>query len=143
MPSLRPYVRTILDSGNSLLRLLTDALDMSRAEAGVLTLEPAPLDLDAVAADLRDRLGHATTMMASNAAQAGIDRADIADTMGHTAMELTARASMAAGTTGAHAVGHHPGRQFGGGDETGETAAYDHRVCPFRHAVASPIVGAA
>ncbi len=50
--SLRPYVRTILDSGNSLLRLLTDALDMSRAEAGVLTLEPAPLDLNAVAADL-------------------------------------------------------------------------------------------
>jgi len=50
--SLRPYVRTILDSGNSLLRLLTDALDMSRAEAGVLTLEPAPLDLDALAADL-------------------------------------------------------------------------------------------
>jgi len=50
--SLRPYVRTILDSGNSLLRLLTDALDMSRAEAGILTLEPAPLDLDAVAADL-------------------------------------------------------------------------------------------
>ncbi|WP_312146317.1 ATP-binding protein [Brevundimonas sp.] len=49
---LRPYVRTILDSGNSLLRLLTDALDMSRAEAGILTLEPAPLDLDAVAADL-------------------------------------------------------------------------------------------
>lgn len=50
--SLRPYVRTILDSGNSLLRLLTDALDLSRAEAGMLTLEPAPLDLDAVAADL-------------------------------------------------------------------------------------------
>lgn len=50
--SLRHYVRTILDSGNSLLRLLTDALDMSRAEAGILTLEPAPLDLDAVAADL-------------------------------------------------------------------------------------------
>ncbi|MFK4058921.1 ATP-binding protein [Brevundimonas sp. NPDC046655] len=50
--ALRPYVRTILDSGNSLLRLLTDALDMSRAEAGVLTLEPAPLDLNAVAADL-------------------------------------------------------------------------------------------
>ncbi|MET4682334.1 ATP-binding protein [Brevundimonas faecalis] len=50
--TLRPHVRTILDSGNSLLRLLTDALDMSRAEAGVLTLEPAPLDLEAVAADL-------------------------------------------------------------------------------------------
>ena len=50
--ALRPYVRTILDSGASLLRLLTDALDMSRAEAGLLALEPAPLDLDAVAADL-------------------------------------------------------------------------------------------
>ena len=59
---------------------------------------------------LRDRLGHATTMMASNAAQAGIDRTDIADTMGHTAMELTARATMAAGTTAAHAVGHAAGR---------------------------------
>lgn len=59
---------------------------------------------------LRDRLGHATTMMASNAAQAGIDRADIADTMGHTAMELTARTSMAAGATAAHAVGHVAGR---------------------------------
>ncbi|KIM00931.1 hypothetical protein LU08_08875, partial [Bifidobacterium adolescentis] len=59
---------------------------------------------------LRDRLGHATTMMASNAAQAGIDRADIADTMGHTAMELTARTSMSAGATAAHAVGHVSGR---------------------------------
>lgn len=58
----------------------------------------------------RDRLGHATTMMASNAAQAGIDRADIADTMGHTAMELTARTSMSAGATAAHAVGHVAGR---------------------------------
>ena len=59
---------------------------------------------------LRDRLGHATTMMASNAAQAGVDRTDIADTMGHTAMELTARASMTAGATGAHAAGHAAGR---------------------------------
>ena len=59
---------------------------------------------------LRDRLGHATTMMASNAAQAGIDRVDIADTMGHTAMELTARTSMSAGATAAHAVGHVAGR---------------------------------
>src|SRR5690606_39374590 len=50
--ALRPHVRTILDSGASLLRLLTDALDMSRAEAGMLTLEPAPLDLQSVAADL-------------------------------------------------------------------------------------------
>ena len=51
--SLRPHVRTILDSGHTLLRLLTDALDMSRAEAGVLSLETGPVHLDALAADLR------------------------------------------------------------------------------------------
>jgi two-component system, sensor histidine kinase len=49
---LRPYVQTILYSGQSLLRLLTDALDMSRASAGVLTLEPGPLHIDAMAQDL-------------------------------------------------------------------------------------------
>ena len=49
---LRPYVQTILDSGQTLLRLLTDALDMSRASAGMLTLEPAPLHIDALGTDL-------------------------------------------------------------------------------------------
>lgn len=49
-------------------------------------------------------------MTVSNAAQAGVDRTDIADTIGHTAMELTARASMAAGATGVYAVGHAAGR---------------------------------
>lgn len=49
---MRPYVQTILDSGHSLLRLLTDALDMSRAEAGLMSLETAPVHLDKVAADL-------------------------------------------------------------------------------------------
>ena len=51
--AMRPYARTILDSGQSLLRLLTDALDMSRAEAGLMTFETAPVDLPAVAADLK------------------------------------------------------------------------------------------
>ena len=49
---LRPYVETILDSGQTLLRLLTDALDMSRASAGILTIDPSPLHIDAVGADL-------------------------------------------------------------------------------------------
>lgn len=49
---LRPYVRTVIDSGQSLLRLLTDALDMSRASAGMLTLEEELLDLSAVAFDI-------------------------------------------------------------------------------------------
>ena len=51
--AMRPYARTILDSGQSLLRLLTDALDMSRAEAGVMAFEAAPVRLTAVAADLK------------------------------------------------------------------------------------------
>ena len=49
---LRPHVETILASGQSLLRLLTDALDMSRAQAGLLTLEPTPMRLSSLAADL-------------------------------------------------------------------------------------------
>ncbi|MGZ3275168.1 MAG: ATP-binding protein [Caulobacteraceae bacterium] len=40
---LKPYVQTILDSGQTLLRLLTDALDFSRADAGHLELQQEPL----------------------------------------------------------------------------------------------------
>ena len=36
---LRPFVGTILNSGQTLLRLLSDALDLSRAEAGRLVLQ--------------------------------------------------------------------------------------------------------
>jgi signal transduction histidine kinase len=36
---LRPYVGTIIQSGQTLLRLLNDALDLSRAEAGRLELQ--------------------------------------------------------------------------------------------------------
>jgi signal transduction histidine kinase/AmiR/NasT family two-component response regulator len=39
---LKPYVQTILDSGQTLLRLLTDALDFSRADAGHLELQLEP-----------------------------------------------------------------------------------------------------
>jgi signal transduction histidine kinase/CheY-like chemotaxis protein len=39
---LKPYVQTILDSGQTLLRLLTDALDFSRADAGHLELQQEP-----------------------------------------------------------------------------------------------------
>jgi len=49
---LRPHVETILASGESLLRLLTDALDMSRAQAGAMTLEVAPMDLSVMVDDL-------------------------------------------------------------------------------------------
>lgn len=49
---LRPYVGAILDSGESLLGLLTDALDMSRAEAGVTQLDVEPLSLSALVRDV-------------------------------------------------------------------------------------------
>ena len=51
-PELKPYVETILDSGQTLLRLLTDALDMSRASAGILTLDAGPMNVGALGEDL-------------------------------------------------------------------------------------------
>jgi len=42
-PDLRPFIDTILESGGTLLRLLNDALDLSRAEASGLELDEAPL----------------------------------------------------------------------------------------------------
>ena len=41
-PELTPYVQTILSSGETLLRLLTDALDFSRADAGSLASIGSP-----------------------------------------------------------------------------------------------------
>ena len=49
---LRPYVRTILGSGETLLRLLTDALDFSRADAGHLQLQQEPFTVASVLADV-------------------------------------------------------------------------------------------
>ena len=42
---LEPFIETILDSGNTLLRLLNDALDLSRAEAAGLQLDEAPISV--------------------------------------------------------------------------------------------------
>lgn len=47
-PELTPLVETIRDSGGVLLRLLNDALDLSRAEASGLALDEAPTRLDAL-----------------------------------------------------------------------------------------------
>ncbi|HEY4030467.1 MAG TPA: ATP-binding protein [Caulobacteraceae bacterium] len=49
---LKPYVQTILDSGHTLLRLLTDALDFSRADAGHLELEQEPFCLSTLLRDV-------------------------------------------------------------------------------------------
>jgi signal transduction histidine kinase/ActR/RegA family two-component response regulator len=42
-PNLSPFIDTILESGGALLRLLNDALDLSRAEAAGLGLDEGPL----------------------------------------------------------------------------------------------------
>jgi signal transduction histidine kinase/ActR/RegA family two-component response regulator len=49
---LRPLVRTIINSGETLLRLLSDALDLSRVEAGRLELMEDVFRLGGLALDL-------------------------------------------------------------------------------------------
>ncbi len=44
-PDLAPFIDTILESGGALLRLLNDALDLSRAEAAGLDLDEVPIPL--------------------------------------------------------------------------------------------------
>jgi signal transduction histidine kinase/ActR/RegA family two-component response regulator len=56
-PELQPYVRTILDSGETLLRLLTDALDVSRMDAGQLDLKQASFRLKGVVEDVSNLWG--------------------------------------------------------------------------------------
>ncbi|HKP78634.1 MAG TPA: response regulator [Phenylobacterium sp.] len=51
-PDLAPFIDTILESGGALLRLLNDALDLSRAEAAGLGLDEAPLSAARVLEDV-------------------------------------------------------------------------------------------
>jgi signal transduction histidine kinase/ActR/RegA family two-component response regulator len=50
--TLRPFVRTIINSGETLLRLLNDALDLSRAETGRLELIEEPFRAGGLAEDV-------------------------------------------------------------------------------------------
>jgi signal transduction histidine kinase/ActR/RegA family two-component response regulator len=52
-PELAPFVDTIIESGGALLRLLNDALDLSRAEAAALGLEEEPLLAARLVEDVR------------------------------------------------------------------------------------------
>jgi len=47
-PDLMPFVETILESGGVLLRLLNDALDLSRAEASDLALDEQPVRVSGI-----------------------------------------------------------------------------------------------
>ena len=50
-PTLTPLIDTIIESGGVLLRLLNDALDLSRAEASGLVLDEAPMALSGLLDD--------------------------------------------------------------------------------------------
>jgi signal transduction histidine kinase/AmiR/NasT family two-component response regulator len=51
-PELLPLAATILESGSTLLRLLNDALDLSRAEAAGLEISEEPLELARLLGDV-------------------------------------------------------------------------------------------
>src|SRR5690606_7739919 len=58
-PSQQEYVRTIGTSADSLLRIINDILDLSKVEAGKLTVEKLPLDLEELLRELEDLFSHA------------------------------------------------------------------------------------
>jgi signal transduction histidine kinase/CheY-like chemotaxis protein/streptogramin lyase len=62
----RGYARAVQQSGELLLRLINDVLDLSRIEAGKLTLEDRVIDLDAV-------LGHVHALGRPLAEKKGLD----------------------------------------------------------------------
>ena len=63
---LAPLVNTIVQSGDMLLQLLNDALDISRAEAGKLALNP-------IALSLPELVGYLRELWAPRAAVAGVE----------------------------------------------------------------------
>ena len=64
--AIRPYVETIIRSGQTLLRLLNDALDLSRAEAGRLELQEDSFRLASLVEDI-------DALWRPRAAEAGLD----------------------------------------------------------------------
>jgi signal transduction histidine kinase/CheY-like chemotaxis protein len=52
-PDAQAYVQTIIDSSETLLRILADALDLSRAEGGELELSPKPVFANAIMDDVQ------------------------------------------------------------------------------------------
>jgi signal transduction histidine kinase/ActR/RegA family two-component response regulator len=51
-PELKPFLETIIDCGGTLLRLLNDALDLSRSELGRLELDEEPFLVAGLAEDV-------------------------------------------------------------------------------------------
>jgi signal transduction histidine kinase/CheY-like chemotaxis protein len=64
-PAAQAHVQTIVDSSETLLRILQDALDLSKAEAGELEMNPEPTPLRALMDDVQ-------AMWAPRASQDGV-----------------------------------------------------------------------
>jgi len=64
-PEQREYAEIIRSSGNALLEILNDILDLSKVEAGMLEIEAAPFDL-------RTAIGQALDLFAASAARKGL-----------------------------------------------------------------------
>ncbi len=62
----REYVRMVLSSAETLLRVINDILDFSKIEAGKLEIDPAPFEL-------RDVLGDLTKPLAVRAGEKGLE----------------------------------------------------------------------
>jgi PAS domain S-box-containing protein len=62
----RDYAQTVRDSGEALLAIINDILDLSKVEAGMLTIEREPFDLRSLIHDVVD-------LLAGLAQQKGID----------------------------------------------------------------------
>ncbi len=68
-PKYRDYAGDIVQSGEFLLAMVNDLLDIARIEAGGLTLEPEPVAIDAL-------VGHAVTRLRQQAARDGVTLLD-------------------------------------------------------------------
>ncbi|MDO9107031.1 MAG: PAS domain S-box protein [Methylovulum sp.] len=53
-PEIRDYLDKIHSASNNLLGILNDILDFSKLEAGRISIDPAPFDLDAILGNLRN-----------------------------------------------------------------------------------------
>lgn len=65
-PQQQNYLRIVKQSGDSLLTLLNDVLDLSKIEAGKMELEHIPFDLQQV-------VGDATRLLSANAYKKGLE----------------------------------------------------------------------
>jgi two-component system, sensor histidine kinase len=73
-PSVREYLDAVQTNAHLLLELLNEILDLSKLEAGTLTLESAPLKLRKIVTELKHTFGHRASQKGLTF-EASVDRA--------------------------------------------------------------------